>query len=171
MFKKFSILCAVGAVLVLAACGGRAETTTICELNEIDFMGEILPGYSAIEFDAVGDRVNVRRERLVFDLTGEEDDIDEVVAGLEEMIELFVMVLDDGITSDVIVGDDSTVTWLITTDFDAMSEEDLETYLQGYDFISLELSVEGMEDDEGFTCRVVDNDDEDEDEDEEEDEE
>lgn len=158
MLKKLSVLFAIGSVLVLAACGGRAETTTVCVVNGINFYGEFFPGYMETEFEAVGDRVSVMRERLIFDFAGEEDSIDALVEILEAEIDLLRMMLVDGMTTELTSITDTTVTWETTSNFDEMSEEDLNTFLQDYDFISLEASVELNEEETGATCTVVDND-------------
>ena len=156
MLKRLSVLFTVGIVLFLVACGGRTETTTRCVVDGIDFYGEILPGSMETEIDAVGDRVTATRQRWTFDLSEDVEDIEisELVAILEEEIELMLMFAVDGITSEIAAVTDTSVTWLTTTDFDAMSEEDLQSYLQGYDFISLELTVEQLESD-GATCVVA----------------
>ena len=152
MLKKMSVLFAVGVVFVLTACGGRRETTTVCVNNGVDFFGVGVLGNMTMEIEAIGDRVTVENARIVFDFEGEEDYIDEIV----ESIEFFAMMAVDGLTVDIEV-EGTNVSLIMITDYDAMSEEDLRVMLEGYDFISLELTVEALEED-GATCTVVDND-------------
>ena len=156
MLKKLSVLLTMGVVLVLVACSGRRETTTVCVIDGIDFYGETVPGYMAREFDAVGDRVTISRERWVFDFEGDEDYIDEFVEILEGEIELMRMMMVDGVTTELTSVTDTTITWVTTTNFDELSDADLRMFIGDYDFISLELSVEIAES-EGATCNVINN--------------
>jgi len=155
MFKKLSALFAISVVLILAACGGREETTTVCVIDGIDFYGETLPGYRAREFDAIGDRVNIMRERWVFDFEGNEEDLDEILAIIEEEIEFMRMTMVDGLTTELTAVTNTEITWVTTTNFDDLSEADLRMFLRDYDFISLALSAE-LAEEEGATCTVVD---------------
>jgi len=152
--KKLLVMIAMlFTIVLLTACGSSRETTTTCVFDSLDFHGDIIPGHTEFEFEAVGDSIKLRREKLVIDL-GEEIYIDELVQLIEQEIEFLLLIAVDGITSEITDVTDSTVTWVTTTDFEAMSEEDLETYLQDYHFFSLELLVENMEE-EGATCTVV----------------
>jgi len=155
MFKK--LLFAVAMLLVLTACTGRRETTTVCLFDELHFGDEILPGYKVVELEAIGDRINVQTERLVFDFEGEEDQLDEFIDFLEEMVAFILMATVDAITLEITAVTDTSVTLLTITDFAAMSEEELRVYLDDYNFISLELLIEELEED-GATCTVGEND-------------
>jgi len=155
MFKKLSVLIILVLVIVLSACG-RRETVTICEVDEAILGADSLPGYSTVRLEAVGDRVVIQADYIHFEIGPY---LDHFHMDLEEAIEFWEFtsfLMPDGLTIEV----DSTDTHLIIksiTDFEEMSQEDLAA-IYGVDdnvrFISLRLTLERIEEEQGGTCQV-----------------
>jgi len=154
MLKKLSVL--IFLVLVLSACDGRRETVTICEVDQAIFGAEILPGYSIVQLDAIGDRVSIQADSIHFEIEPYLDHFHMDLEGAIEFWEMTSFLMPDGLTIEV----DATDTHIIVkriTDFEEMSQVDLAAIYDLDDdvrFISLRLTVERIEDEQGGTCQV-----------------
>ena len=158
--KKLMLTLLVGMVFILAACGGRVETTTVCEIDQNETRG-IVSGGLVATLDATGDRITRAELRMSYHAeefleersaaTGSDIELDELVVLLEQTMALMNM---DGVEVEVEVIGDYIYT-IQKFDFDAMSDEDFRSIFGEIDLLSLSVSIEEYEEDFGGTCTTT----------------
>ena len=158
------------SAFVLVACGSREETIMICEFDDayLPMIG-LMNGSETITIEAAEDYVVMIEEFIRFELEeflevfgiqaenvpmlwDELASFSDVIGHLDR--EVYEAI--DQITVELYDVTDTYVIVRIITRYDDMSDEELEIYLdnfQRFDFISLQLVVEGIEAD-GGVCEV-----------------
>ena len=156
MIKKCLI---IAGILFLAACSSGRETTTICELE--------MDGSRVVKtIEATGDRIDTMEE-VVYTLASWYIDHFGTLFGYEtpaELLEWFsdpdnaadVFGLADGMEYNARLEGDYIVISVLS-DFNEMANTDIARVhgvVGDFDYISLEMTVEGLEA-QNATCRVV----------------
>jgi len=158
--KKLMLTLLIGMVFILTACGGRVETTTVCEIEQNDTMGAI-GGRFVVTLEATGDRITYARLRMSYDVAelleqasltqGREVELDELLADLERGMAMLSV---EGVEVEVeLVGD--YIYTVQVYDFDVLSDQDFRRFFGNVDFLSLSISIEEYEDDLGGVCTTT----------------